>query len=404
MRKVLFVDDEVQVLDGLRDRLRRHRNHLDMRFAVGGHAALGEMERDEADVVVTDMRMPDMDGATLLERVRERWPAAVRIVLSGQTELGQELRVLRVAHLFLSKPCDADELREVIDRTCALRDVFVDPAILAVVGRATALPSPPESYERITAALASPDAAPADVVGVVKKDVAMTAKIIQLVNSAFFGLGRKTVDLQEAIAYLGIETLRALVLFGGVLLEFSPPRPIKGFSIEALERHSASVAAVAAAMAPAECREVALTGGMLHDVGKLVLAHSAPAELADVMRLAGERGCPMHQAEVELLGTTHAEIGAYLLSLWGMPHPVVETVVHHHLPARAAGRIAVGPAAIHVADAAVHAAHQPDAPWVPKLIDDEGLASAGFADRLGDWRERASSVLDREQEQEQEAA
>lgn len=400
MRRILFVDDEEQVLDGLRDRLRRQRKEWDMRFAVGGHAALAELEAGEADVVVTDMRMPDMDGATLLEIVRERWPGTVRIVLSGQTELGQEMRVLRVAHRFLSKPCDADELRDVIARTCALRDVFADAAVRDIVGSASTLPSPSEAYQLITAALARPDAAPADVVGLIARDVAMTAKIIQLVNSAFFGLGRRTIDLQEAIAYLGIETLRALVLFGGVLLEFKPRRPIPGFSLEGLERHSITVAGVAAAIAPSQCRDVAVTGGMLHDVGKIVLAHSAPDALADAIALAAERGWPLHEAERELLGTTHAEIGAYLLSLWGMPHPVIETVVHHHLPGRADEAIQVGPAAIHVADAIVHEAERPDAVWLPRLIDAEALTVAGLDGKVPEWREKAQGFLDRERGQE----
>jgi DNA-binding NtrC family response regulator len=143
MRKILFVDDEVAVLDGLRDRLRGMRRQWEMRFAVSGDRALVELETWEADVVVSDMRMPDLDGATLLELVRDRQPGAVRIILSGQTELAQELRVLRVAHRFLSKPCDADELRDVIERTCALRDVFSDPAFRDLVGAASALPSPP---------------------------------------------------------------------------------------------------------------------------------------------------------------------------------------------------------------------------------------------------------------------
>jgi putative nucleotidyltransferase with HDIG domain len=226
----------------------------------------------------------------------------------------------------------------------------------------------------------------------------MTAKIIQLVNSAFFGLGRRTTDLREAIAYLGIETLRALVLLGGVLLEFRPTRPIPGFSLEAIERHSTMVSAVAAAMAPSSGRDLAVTGGMLHDVGKLVLASRCPCELTQAIALAEAEGWPLHEAERQVLGTTHAEIGAYLLSLWGMPHPVVETVAYHHRPSQAGSDIVAGPAVIHLADAIVHAREEPEAVWVGRLLDLASLADVGLDERVGEWTLRAEAYLERGRE------
>ncbi|MEZ5100038.1 MAG: response regulator [Thermoleophilia bacterium] len=392
MIRILFVDDEEAVLEGLRDALRRFRDEWEMRFALGGRAALAELEAGAFDVVVSDMRMPDVDGAAVLAEARERQPAAVRIVLSGQTELEQELRALPVAHQFLTKPCDTEELHGVVARACSVRELLDRTEIRSIVGAASALPSPPAAYAELTAALSSPDASVADVVAIVERDVAMSAKVIQLVNSAFFGLGRRTADAREAIAYLGVETVRAATLLGGVMLEFRPARPVAGFSLDALERHSLRVVGHATQVVRRADVEHVLMGAMLHDVGKLLLASHRPDELAASIAEAGRRGCPPHVVELELLGTTHAEIGASLLAFWGLPDPVVETVAHHHRPERSP-RGAPGPAVVHVVDALVTRGERPDAPWAPALLDRGGLAAAGWAERALEWEAAVAERL-----------
>jgi HD-like signal output (HDOD) protein/ActR/RegA family two-component response regulator len=393
MRRILFVDDDPHVLDGLRDLLRRERDEWDMVFALGGVAALGELEGQPFDVVVSDMRMPEVDGATLLRIVQERHPETVRIVLSGQTDIEAALRVVPVAHQFLAKPCERDELRGAIARACLSRALLTDAGVRRATGGAESLPSAPTLYSRLVEVSADPETTMDDIGALVESDIAMCAKVLQLVNSAFFGLGRRISSAREAVTYLGLAPLRALVLSAGAFRAFTPAHPIEGFSVEALEAHSSLVARTASAMLPSRHKAAeAFTAGMLHDVGKLILAMQRPDELATVIAAAHDEGRPLHILEHERLGVTHAEVGAYLLSLWRLPAPIVEAVAHHHTPyVREAAGLDPG-AAVYIADRLV-AEHETAAhlhAGTREPVDEGYLAELGVLDRLDAWRQLAA--------------
>jgi putative nucleotidyltransferase with HDIG domain len=221
-----------------------------------------------------------------------------------------------------------------------------------------------------------------DIGALVESDIATSAKVLQLVNSSFFGLGRRISSAREAVVYLGIAPLRALVLSAGAFRAFAPTRPIDDFSVDALELHSTCVARLASALLPGKREaEDAFTAGMLHDVGKLILAAHRPDELAALLAAAGTSGRPLHAIERERTGVTHAEIGAYLLTLWGLPHPIVEAVVHHHAPTRLETTKLDPAAAVCIANLLVNE-QQHDSGETP---DDEFLASLGAADQLATW-------------------
>ena len=212
MTRILFVDDQQQVLDSLRDALRPQRHEWEMLFAASGAEALAELDRAPCDVVVSDMRMPGMDGATLLGHVEQSYPAAIRIVLSGSTEREVVMRAAAVAHRLLAKPCDVDELVRVVARSCALRAVTAksDTGLQPIA--ASRLPAAPRLHRELTALLADGGATAGDAAAIITQDLAMSAKVLQVVNSAFFGLRRQITDVGQAAVLLGLGTLRALVL------------------------------------------------------------------------------------------------------------------------------------------------------------------------------------------------
>lgn len=353
MTRILFVDDDARVLDGLRDLLRRQRHAWDMVMALGGVAALHEMESGAPfDVVVSDMRMPDVDGATLLERVRARWPGSVRIMLSGQTELDIALRAVPVAHQFLAKPCDRDSLVGAIERGLRAQALLGDVSVRSAAAGAHALPSAPGLYTRLVEASADPDVTMDKIARLVEGDIAMSAKVLQLVSSPFFGLGRRITTAREAVVYLGLAPLQALVLSAGTLSAFAPT-DVPNFHVEQLETHSLRVARVAAALLPdKDAAGEAFTAGMLHDVGKLVRAARQPELFADVLAEAERSGRRIHDVERDRGDVTHAEIGGYLLNLWGLPHAIVSAVAGHHDPAPLAGPLTPA-AAVHLANAMI---------------------------------------------------
>lgn len=391
MKRVLFVDDDPHVLDGLRDLLRRQQREWQMVFALGGEAALAELEAQPFDVVVSDMRMPGIDGAALLAVVRERYPESVRIILSGQTEFEAVLRAAPVAHQFLAKPCDRDDLRRAIERTCVSQALLQDDTVRRAAGGTEALPSAPALYSRLVEASADPEVSMADIGALVESDIAMSAKVLQLVNSSFFGLARRIPSAREAVSYLGIAPLRALVLSAGAFRAFAPAQPIAGFSVEALETHSTLVARLARDLLPDQhAAEQAFTAGMLHDVGKLLLAAQRPDELASLLAAARDSGRPLHAIEQERSGATHAEVGAYLLTLWGLPHPIVEAVAYHHAPTRLDHTELDPIAAVYIANRLI-AEQQADPPGpAAEALDHDYLAALGVTDRLDSWRTLAA--------------
>ena len=293
------------------------------------------MEASPFDVIVSDMRMPGMDGATLLCRVRELYPQVVRIVLSGHTELSTALRVVPVAHQFLAKPCDAEMLRVAVERACHLKALLSDDSIRRTVTALGDLPSLPRTYEALTQALADPDTSLQKVAKIIEQDVGISAKVLQLVNSAFFGIAHSMTNIQSAVSYLGINTLKNLVLSVEIFRAFKPKRDLPGFSLEKLQHHAQLTAHIAARLpVPKHLADIAVVAGMLHDVGKLILAWKLSEHFEKMLAEALEAHCPVYKVEEREDGFSHAEIGAYLLGLWGLPYTVVEAVALHHGPNR----------------------------------------------------------------------
>ncbi len=395
-KKVMFVDDEPRILDGLQRMLRRRRDEWDMTFVGGAEAALEAMEREPVDVLVTDMRMPGMDGAALLARVQLRSPRTVRIVLSGHSETEAALRSVAVAHQFLAKPCDADVLSSVVERASALHELLGDESILDVLGTVDTLPAVPRVYNQLVAALADDEVRVERIAQIVEQDVGISAKILQLVNSSFFGIAREITSIREATTYLGTNTIRDLTLGVEAFRMVEGARIPAGYSVEREQRHAFRCARIASRLAPDKrAAEQAYLAALLHDIGKLVLAVELPERFARAQRAASEAGEPFHAAERRIGRATHAEIGACILGLWGMPYPIVEAVANHHVPARVAHEGFAVLTAVHVADAL---AHELGGGAGAGLVDEDYLRSVGLEGRLEGWRELAAAELQAGQE------
>lgn len=333
MRKVLFVDDEPNVLSGLRRMLRPMRTEWDMSFAEGAATALEMLRQDHFHVVVTDMRMPNMDGADLLRKVQEYDPGITRIVLSGQTDQEGALRSSGTAHQFLAKPCDADTLREAVLRACRLRDLLKNETIQRVVAGLDALPSLPEIYQELRAEMESEEMSLERVGEIVGKDIALTAKLLQLVNSAFFGLPRHIENIGQAVNFLGADTIRSLTLSTAAFRCFEGDS--KALQLDSLWSHSLGVGTAARAIATKESQDrviadEAMQAGMLHDIGKLIIATGVPDAYKQIVEIMAQKGVSAHEAELEVLGCDHSQMGAYLIGLWGLPDSIVEAIAFHH--------------------------------------------------------------------------
>ncbi|MGA2928900.1 MAG: response regulator, partial [Solirubrobacteraceae bacterium] len=373
------------------DSMRRYRRSWDVDFASGGEQALAMLAAEQADVVISDMQMPEMDGATLLAHVRDSWPTTIRVILSGYASPHLLTKAASVAHRFLGKPCDAQELGVLIERSCALRDLTVQIAAYRVTAAATTLPSRPGLYTQLTQVLSDPAWRPDQIAEVVECDTAMTAKVLQLANSAFFGVRHQVTRVQDAVVYLGVETIKSLTLTAEAFGKLAPEN-VDGFSIDAFQRHAMLVGRIAAGiLGDGKSQQEALTAALLHDVGKLVLIAEDPNRWAELNEEARRRQLPLYEIEQQLEGVTHADTGAYLLSLWGLPDDVVEAVAHHHDPESFPG-LALDPvAAVHIADALAHELEPSAEGAAPhSTLNEEFLDRLGLLPRQGLWRHLAA--------------
>jgi HD-like signal output (HDOD) protein len=395
MKRILFVDDEPRILEGLERMLHPCRKQWEMAFASSAREALEILARAPHDVIVTDMRMPEMDGAELLQQVRERYPAMIRIVLSGQFETEAAMRVVQAAHQFLTKPCDAQKLQEVIERSCQTHEIVFDAATRSIVAAIGELPPLPRTYAALVDALNDPQTSLNQVGAIVQRDVAVAAKVLQLVNSAFFGLSHEVSTVSMAVGYLGFEVLKQLVMTVELFRTFTCERRFTGFSVEQIQLHSRSVAVMAAKLPmPQKLAAATSVAALLHDVGKLILAVRLPEPFEQALEASLRENRPLYSVEEEMHGTSHAEIGAYLLALWGLPSPMVRAVSRHHHPIHLSSDSAINmDAAVHIADLLVHEAEGRAAERRAEKGREIETELAGWSEGLPEWRKMAQEIV-----------
>ncbi|MCA9139976.1 MAG: HDOD domain-containing protein [Planctomycetales bacterium] len=336
---VLFVDDEPQALRDLERLISAADVDWECDFALGAEEAISALATERFEAVVTDMRMSGMDGAQLLNYVSAHYPETVRIILSQPSDRDAVLRSLVSMHQFLPKPCDALMLKSTIDRACSLRDLLISDSLQRLVGGLSHLPSVPAVYRELTRELRNDDASIAAIGEIIAQDAAMTAKVLQLVNSAIFCLRQHISDPIKAVSLLGATTLKSLVLAIGIFQEFEQFYP-SGFSADALMQHCLRVSRLTKQIGLYEqldesSLEDAITAATLHDIGKLILHAIDPKTCAQARLQSEIDDIPLWQAERRIFGADHAAIGAYLLSTWGLPQTIVEIVALHHTPTMA---------------------------------------------------------------------
>ncbi len=338
MRKILFVDNNSDSTQKFKKTLGSISREWEIETVVNGNEALNLMSKSPFDAVVSDIMIQGMGGVEFLDTVNDRYPETVRIIHSAFTEPEMVLKSKNTVHQFLMKPCSAETMKNTIERTCILRDLLRGEALKKIIAGIRTLPSLPVLYNQIVAEMQSSEPSLRKVGYLISQDVSMSAKTLQLVNSALFGLSQKIADPQQAVVYVGIETLKALVLSFHVFSSFEEEAESCGFSLSKMWRHSLMTSRLAKNIARVEnadrkVMEKAMISGMLHDLGKLIL-FKVPGKYKEVMSLIETTGCSSAEAEYAVMDTSHAELGAYLLGLWGLPGNIVETVAFHHNPSK----------------------------------------------------------------------
>jgi len=335
--------------------------------------------------------MPEMDGTQLLAQVKQRHPHVVRLILSGHVEQETTIKSVRFAHQCLSKPCDVEVLKQTLAKLFALRDILSDESIKKIVSQIESLPSLPAIYTQIMAEMQSDDPSIKNVGAIISRDISMTAKILQVVNSVFFGLPQKISNPQQAVMLLGLETIKSLVLSVKIFSEFSQKKN-SWFNLDAIFNHSISVSTHAKAIVKSEKMDqevinYSLMAGLLHDLGKLILATNFKDTYRQLLTESQNSTHELWELEHETFGTSHAEIGAYLMGLWNLENPIIEAIAFHHCPAKSVSTQMGLLAAVHVANALDHAVGLAQNQQMDLQYDDEYLDRLGVANRIPEWRQ-----------------
>ena len=387
--KILFVDDEPAMIRVLKMGMRSMAGEWDMQFAEGGEAALQLVKEQHFDVIVTDMRMAGINGAQLLNHVLRHNPQTVRIILSGYADLSEIVSCVGLTHQFLTKPCSLDDLKSCLKKVTGIKQKLGHEKLRELTGGMANLPGIPELYLEIAEVLQSPSTSSDRIAEIASKDPALSAKLLQLSNSAFFGFSRKVYSVDEAVQMLGIGVIHSLAMAVPLFTSFDRTK-CPGFHIDQVWEHSAEVAAIARRiynvhLDDSHRAEQAFAAGIMHDIGKLILAEKLPEQYQIILAEAKATHTELHKVERKYLNATHAEVGAYLLALWGLPVPLIEAIACHHKPRRCCSNTLCLAGVIHIADALQHTQElHPE--LVPAPVDAEYLKQTGLDIHYNDWR------------------
>jgi HD-like signal output (HDOD) protein len=392
MTRILFVDDEPAILQAIKRSLRRRREEWDMVFATGGSAALAELRSGPFDIVVSDGRMPDIDGVTLLKQVKAEHPLTIRIILSGHADDETMIPVLPTIHQFLSKPCETRVLESVLESALEVSKYGVTEAMREALLTADWLPPQPRLYAELTRALRDPRIPMASTYAIIERDASLTAALLKMVNSAYFGLRRTVSSVAEAARLLGVMTVRCIALFAEAFAHLGATARVDRAYLEWFHAHSFLTARIAGALASgSRVSGGAFTAGLLHDMGALLIATRIPDEHERLRATIASGGAStVHAAEPK--GMTHAELGGWLLAHWGLPAFIVESASRHHGPVSVARAEMDLSDFVHVADClASELAPGPEGA-AHAAIEAPLVDGAQAAARLDKWRRIAERV------------
>ncbi len=334
--RILFVDDEPQLLSALRRMLSPMRSRWDMHFCSRPSDALALLHHAPFDAVVTDMRMPEMDGADFLTAVSSNFPGALRVILTGHAEKESLLRSIDVAHLYLSKPCDGTTLVTAITHALDMRTYLQSDTLRTLINGLRFLPVLPDRWHDLVKHMDSPTGSLKQAATLIEQDPFLLASILHVANSVSLSTDKPVARALPALQHLGVEIVKPLILKKYLTDTFKGTDAVN-HAVQRLWDHSDRVAHYAYRQAhdyhlsPAKCDRV-FAAGLLHLIGSAVLIVNYPHAVAAVTHSLEETGGPLCARERAIFGASGNDVGAYLLGIWSMPSSIVDAVAFSDNP------------------------------------------------------------------------
>ncbi len=359
MYRILFVHDDVRLCERVTRSLATREPEWEIQSSSREDEAWAQVREWDPTAIVVAARPPALDGVRLLARVRDLRTDTVRIIVGVDADAEHGLRTLRLAHRALPDPFEVSALHEMLKRMLLLSEVVAQPAVRRILAQIGSLPAVPSVYTRLSRRLDDPSASVYELSEMIASDSTLAVQVLRIANSAYFGRHQRVTRLESAAARLGTRLLRSLVLMAEVYGRF-PVSPFIAERLESLQEHASLVARIAANLEPnAPWRDDAFTGGLLHDIGKLLLASHLPDVHTSIVRESERTGTEEFMVELQRLGIHHGTLGACMLGMWGLPSVVLDAARSHHAPLLIVPEKLDAVLAVTIADHLAHAAVAP---------------------------------------------
>lgn len=354
MRKVLFVDDNEPLINSFKNYFDRIPKNWAPIYLTDPIKATDLLLFGDIDIIITDIHMPNMDGVKLLDFAKKEHPDVIRIAISGEQDTPDLLENAKNAHRYMQKPVDLNQLRELIERVATLSEIIPNSDTRKIVASLDVIPTTPRVYRELLSELNRDDGSLKRISQLVAEDPGLTAGLLKVVNSAFFNLPNEITSAQQAVTLLGLEIVKG-ILFSVEMMRTFSIEDEKVFSINDIVEHCLLVANFAKTILEHEhinktVIEKTFVTAILHDIGELIFAYALPDRYQTIIEVSRSFDQTLARLEMQVLGSTHAEAGAYLLGLWGLPDDIVSAIANHHTPAKASGNAAAILATMHAAD------------------------------------------------------
>lgn len=390
IKRVVFLVEDAAERESVRSGIAAQEDGWEKVVTSTPEEAIAAIQFAPTEAVVIEHRQGDMSGGQVLEWAREHCGGAARLLIAEPAEREGVLRAVNTPHQFLARPVTPEILKGTIESARLLEAAMPNEVLFTLAERVQVFPPLPSLYFRVLNELRSPNYSSQTIAEIVALDLAMTTRLLQVINSGFYGLPRRITDLAEAVNLLGQETVKSLIVGIQLFLEHEHIKPLY-FSIHQLWQHSNSVAHAARLIAQMETgdrerADEAYTAGLLHDLGKLVLANNFEAQHNKVQQIARDSRRPLWEVETEEFGVSHAELGAFVLGRWGMPAELLEATAFHHRPGWRGGLEFSTLTAVHVANAMEHELRAPQQGLVASTVDLPYIDSLGLMDRIDSWK------------------
>jgi putative nucleotidyltransferase with HDIG domain len=394
-KNILLVDEDELVLKSLKRSLRRFKDQCNVSYAQSAKEALAQLDQEVIDVLITEVRLIDSDSELFLRSFLKRHPSAARIVLTGYTSSDAIFKFAGLAHQLLAKPWSDHALIETIQRADLISRMLSDNRMKQTLNLIENFPSIPSVYVELTEKLKNGESSMEEIGAIIIQDPSLTIKLLQIVNSPYYGLPMPVTDPQKAVNLLGLDIIKGFVLSSGIFKQYEKTSAVC-LQIDALWQHSLKSANIVRQIAKRErlekdIEEASFIASLLHDVGKIIIASNFPNEHKEICNRTASEGLPGWDAERMVLGVSHAEIGAYLLGLWGLPLTIIKAVQEHHCPNLDEHTQIDQTVLVHVANAIEKASLTPSGDPTAEL-NPEFVARLHLGNSIAEWHQHMMSM------------